>query len=150
MCASHPEAAGESRSRSTALRPMPHRAPEHGPSLSAGLRALDRLVGRYGPDAFLANPMASGAAAELREAVRLLCAEAQQTDPRRAERLVIALRTAWPSLPAVQRLPVGNGREVLLSRVIAQCIVEFYAAGPHRGDGADHVDGAYARSADGA
>jgi hypothetical protein len=115
---------------------LPRHQPEDGPASRAGLRALDRLINAYGPEALLAAPMAPGPAAGLREAVRLLCAEARREDPRRAERLVIALHAAWPRLPAVQRLPAGDGRDAVLARVIAECIAEFYAAGGYGGDSA--------------
>lgn len=111
----------------------------------AGLRALGRLLETYGPDTLLAEPLAAGPVEGLREVVRLLCAEARREDPRRAERLVMALHAAWPTLPAVGRLPVGDRRAAVLERVIGCCIAEFYAradgSAAERGGGADPVRG---------
>jgi hypothetical protein len=96
------------------------------PAATAGLRALDRLVAAYGPDGLLAIPPTPAAADDLRAVVRLLAAEARDAAPGRGERMVIGLRAVWPTLPAVQRLPAGDGRKRLLDRVVTLAIAEFY------------------------
>jgi hypothetical protein len=40
--------------------------------------------------------------------------------------MVIGLRAAWPTLPAVQRLPPGVRRKRLLDRVATLASAEFY------------------------
>src|SRR5687767_4137632 len=100
------------------------------PPVSAGLVALDRLIDAHGPQALLGDSPTAVAAEELHAVVRVLCAEARRTDPGRAERLVIALRAAWPTLPAVRRLPAGDGSAALLDRVVRRCIAEFYGPRP--------------------
>lgn len=96
------------------------------PPSSAGLRALEGLIDAHGAQALLSASPRASVAEGLHRVVRLLCAEARLADPSRAERLVIALRAAWPALPAVGRLPAGDGSIALLERVIARCIAEFY------------------------
>lgn len=106
----------------------------HDPGLkTAGLRALDRLVAGYGPDGLLATPPTPVAAEALGETVRLLCAEARRAHPGRAERMVIALHAAWPTLPGVQCLRPGDGRDRLLERIITLAIAEFYASASDAG-----------------
>jgi hypothetical protein len=119
--------------------------PDHAAPATAGLQALDRLVATYGEDALLAKVPTPAAADALGDVVRLLCAEARRANPGHAERLVIALRAAWPTLPAVRRLPPGAGRDGLLARVVTLAIAEFYRS-PH-GDGglADQIGDADGR-----
>jgi hypothetical protein len=119
----------------------PTRVPSHAddtPPPTASLRALDRLVAAYGSDGLLAAPPAPAADDGLGAVVRLLCAEARRAEPGRAERMVIALRAAWPTLPAVRRLPPGDGRERVLAHIVTLAIAEFYQ--PTRGD--ETADGA--------
>jgi hypothetical protein len=123
---------------------IPTRSPSQSvadtPPATTGLRALNRLVAAYGPERLSARPPTVAAAEGLAAAVRLLCAEARHADPGRGERMVIALHAAWPTLPAVQHLPPGDGRDGLLARVVTLAIAEFYAptrGGDETGDGAD-------------
>jgi hypothetical protein len=111
------------------------------PAATAALRALDRLIAAYGPDELLATPPAPAAADGLVAVIRLLAAEARRAAPGRAERMVVALRAAWPTLPAVQHLPPGDGRERLLARLITLAIAEFYRPTLGAGETADDAVG---------
>jgi len=62
----------------------------------------------------------------LRQAIRLLCAEAHGRGLQ-VEQLLIALKQAWRSIPEAQRIPAGGPREKLLDRLVTMCIEEFYS-----------------------
>ena len=106
------------------------------PPSSAGLGALGRLIEAHGPNALLRDPMDTGPAEDLGVVVRLLCDDARLEDPGRAERLVMALHAAWPTLPAVRRIPPDQ-HAALLARVITRCIAEFYGSTAGQANGED-------------
>jgi hypothetical protein len=89
-------------------------------------RAIDALVAGCDHAVLLGVWGAHPAADQCRALVRLLCAEGREDDARRAERLVVRIRAAWPTLPSVQRLPVGPSRNALLDRLVSACIAAFY------------------------
>jgi hypothetical protein len=103
---------------------------------SAGLDALDRVISRHGPDELLAKQK-SAASEALAVAIRQLCAEARSATNAGAERMVIALRAAWPRLPAVQRLPATSGRGELFESIVTLAIAEFYVMTKGSGEDAD-------------
>lgn len=78
--------------------------------------------------ALAANPPGSSAIAlggATYRMIRALCDEAhRQHEP--AERLIIALRRAWASLPEVRRFPRADPRAGIIDRVITLCIQEYY------------------------
>jgi hypothetical protein len=136
MRASHFETRNDERA-STGGRAGPTLRPATAfPLSSAGLGALGRLIEAHGPDALLLDPMPAGPAEELGAVVRLLCDEARREDPCRAERLIMTLHAAWPTLPAVRRIPPDQ-HAALLARVITRCIAEFYGSAAGRANDED-------------
>ena len=71
---------------------------------------------------------APGAVAEkgLREALRVLCADARHHTVR-AEQLLIALKQTWVAVPEVQEL-APDARRVLLDRLVTLAIQAYYAS----------------------
>ena len=96
------------------------------PSLSmTGIAALRQaLVG------CAAGPGQPGGNADLllASAAGLLADAARRSDPVRAERLVIALKSLWALLPEARQLPGGGAREAVWSRFVTLAIEAFYAA----------------------
>ena len=98
------------------------------PQASEGLLALARALDTRSAVAVPGHQPVD--AARLRDAVRILCAEARAADPVRAERLLIRLRAAWREMPEVDRLPDRDARQALWDRVVALCVAEFYEPTP--------------------
>jgi hypothetical protein len=92
----------------------------------ATARALDALIAGCDHALLLGVWGANPAADQCRALVARLCADGRDDDPHRAERLVVRLRTTWPTLPSVQRLPFGTSRSALLDRLVSECITAFY------------------------
>lgn len=63
--------------------------------------------------------------ATLQRALQALCDEAHRHGAR-AEQLLIALKTVWPTLPEVRALPGGEERAALLARVVTRCLDVYY------------------------
>ena len=63
--------------------------------------------------------------AGFRRALRLMSEDAHRRGVR-AEQVIVALKTAWRSLPEVHTLPAG-ARDTVLDRVITMLIEEYYA-----------------------
>ncbi len=98
------------------------------PQSSEGLLALARALDTHAAAAVPGrHPVDT---ARLRDAVRILCAEARAADPVRAERLLIRLRAAWRKMPEVGRLPDHDTRRALWDRVVALCVAAFYEPTP--------------------
>lgn len=112
--------------RSTTPRPPAPITPDASRTMTNALIELDRLVGRYGPDALLERVPGARVTADLCGVVARLCAEAKEGDARRAERLVVFLRGAWRSLPAVRRIESGDRAAALLDRIVSDCIQAFH------------------------
>ena len=64
--------------------------------------------------------------AELRRAMRLVCAEARRAGVR-VEQLLVILKTAWASVPEAWQSPRSGLRDDLLDQIVTMCIEEFYA-----------------------
>jgi len=107
--------------------------------LSPAYHALDQLVATHATKLGARDRTDRDCAAALGETARLICDEARECDPRRAERLVIGLRRSWPSLPAVRQLPPDETREALLATVISACISRFYSAAGNAASAAQSV-----------
>jgi hypothetical protein len=96
---------------------------------SPGLEALGHALAAHPPDRLLARaPDADGA---LRQAARLLAAEARAADPVRAERLVVALRPAYGRLIEIDCVPAAGPCRALWDRLVGLCCEEFYAPTPN-------------------
>jgi hypothetical protein len=94
--------------------------------MSPALEALDRFVASHGETVYATQLVEREAAAALDRAVLLLCAEAREVDPDRAERLVLAVKRVWSELPATRALRDGMCRARLLETVVSACITRFY------------------------
>jgi hypothetical protein len=103
-----------------------HRHESGDSAAAAGIELLTGVITTYGADRLVGRGEARESDRALRAAARRLADEARTADPVRAERLLIALRGAWASLPAVRRLPANGSREALWDRVVRVCVEEFY------------------------
>ena len=72
---------------------------------------------------FLANP---SDATSVEGALRVVTAEARAKQIH-AEHLLVVLKDVWFSLPPIRETPSGEPQNVLLQRVITQCIREYYS-----------------------
>ena len=99
---------------------MAHDSSSPRPDLStaalAGLRKA--LAG------FLTNPADTTG---LESSLRALTAEAREKEVH-AEQLLIVLKELWFGLPQVREAPAGDAQNVLLQRVITQCIRQYYSS----------------------
>jgi hypothetical protein len=73
---------------------------------------------------FLANPSDT---ARVESALRVVTAEARAKQMH-AEHLLVLLKDVWFSLPPIRETPSGERQNVLLQRVITQCIREYYSS----------------------
>jgi hypothetical protein len=103
-------------------------------ALDVGLEELDRFIARYGMTALGRRPLPTQLAKELSSIISWLCASAQDNGSdgadggsEGAERLVIELHAAWPTLPSVQAVAYRPEARALLAFVITQCIGAFYS-----------------------
>jgi len=81
--------------------------------------ALEREVGARGTKS-------SGA---VKEALRCIAVEAKQ-DNRQPEWLLVALKAAAHSVPALQRVPRGPDRDAVVARLVSLCIDEYFGGSP--------------------
>ena len=70
--------------------------------------------------------MRSKASRTLQEALHRVAAEARSKHML-AERLLIALKDVWYSLPAIRQSPVGETQNRMLQRIVTLCIREYYS-----------------------
>lgn len=107
------------------------------PADLTGIEALGIVVAVYGAERLAGRGEKRASDRAFRDAARRLAAEARGHDSVRAERLLIALRSAWLQLPAVQRLTDAVARRSLWDRVVLLCCEEFYSpSGDGQGGGA--------------
>jgi len=81
--------------------------------------ALEREVGTRGTKS-------SGA---VKQALRCIAVEAKR-DNRQPEWLLVALKTAAHSVPALQRIPRGPDRDAVVARLVSLCIDEYFSGSP--------------------
>lgn len=105
--------------RSLATSPAPSARVVSDAAVTALRSAFQAVVGDYAPNA------------DLRRAIRLMCVDARRHQLR-AEQLVVIIKQAWNSLPAIRLHSAPMGREQVLGTAITMCIEEYYAVG--RGD----------------
>lgn len=91
----------------------------HSPLSAAGVTALRSALQACHRDGALDD--------HLVRAMKLLCVDAHRGGVE-AEKLVIAVKEAWASLPEIQNVSHEPDRDALRDRVITLCIREYYAA----------------------
>jgi hypothetical protein len=96
------------------------------------------LLNRWIESTTFATRRDDGGAAQsaLQAMAAWLCDEARGQDPRRVERLVIALHTSWSQLPAVRASTPIDRRAEQLEQLVAACIAAFYGPRTRRAAGA--------------
>ena len=85
--------------------------------------AVCRALKAYGENGLLEG--------RLRQAARMLCADARERGMR-AEQMLVALKDEWAALADVRRLAQGTARADVTRRFITLCIDEFYADSTRR------------------
>ena len=81
--------------------------------------ALEREVGSR-------STKSSGA---LKQAIRYIAVEAKR-DKRPPEWLLVALKAAAHSMPALQCIPRGPDRDAIVAHLVSLCINEYYSSSP--------------------
>ena len=81
--------------------------------------ALESEVGTRGPTS-------SGA---VKQALGCIAVEAKR-DNRQPEWLLVALKAAAYSVPALQHVPRGPDRDAVVARLVSLCIDEYYSGSP--------------------
>ena len=98
---------------------MAHDSSVPRPDLNAETLAnLRRALG-----GFLTQP---GDTAQLESALRSFTTDAREKQIH-AEQLLIVLKDLWYGLPQVREAPAGDAQNILLQRVITQCIRQYYS-----------------------